>query len=133
METGLASVAVCSVCGERLNTRGDCVACLLRNLDETLFQTKPSALVFGDFEVEQGADGSYQELGHGAMGVTYLAADKVLRRRVALKVIEVPAAARGSQAVRERFLREARAGAALRHPNVAAVFQFGPSPDGTRC
>jgi serine/threonine-protein kinase len=135
METGLASVAVCSVCGERLNTRGDCVACLLRNLDETLFQTKPSALVFGDFEVEQRADGSYWELGHGGMGVTYLARDKVLRRKVALKVIDTPTVSthRDSQTVRERFLREARAAAALRHPNVAAVHQFGAAPDGTRC
>ena len=67
------------------------------------------------------------------MGVTYLAVDKVLRRRVALKVIEVPEAARGSQSVPERFLREARAAAALRHPNVAAVFQFGASPDASHC
>jgi serine/threonine protein kinase len=135
MGTPLASdVAVCSVCGEPIKGKGDCLACLLRmGLEETVVETKPSTLVFGDFEVEQGADGSYWELGHGAIGVTYLAADKVLRRRVALKVIEVPAAARGSQAVRERFLREARAAAALRHPNVAAVFQFGASPDGTHC
>ena len=64
--------------------------------------------------------------------MTYLAVDKVLRRRVALKVIEVPAAdTRVAQAVRERFLREARAAAALRHPNVAAVYQFGASPDGS--
>ena len=135
MATPLASgVVVCSVCGQPLNAKGDCSACLLRTgLEETLVETKPSALVFGDFEVEQGADGSYWELGHGAMGVTYLAVDKVLRRRVALKVIDVPAAARGSQAVRERFLREARAAAALRHPNVAAVFQFGTSPDSTYC
>src|SRR5215467_2797766 len=133
METRLATVAVCSVCGEPLNARGTCLACLLRSLDETVVQTKPFALVFGDFEVEQGAGGSYWELGRGAIGVTYLAADKVLRRRVALKVVEVPAAVRGSQAVRERFLREARAAAALRHPNVAAVFHFGASPDGTHC
>src|SRR6266516_405207 len=135
MATPLASgVVVCSVCSQPLNAKGDCPACLLRTgLEETLVETKPSALVFGDFEVEQGADGSYWELGHGAMGVTYLAVDKVLRRRVALKVIDVPAAARGSQAVRERFLREARAAAALRHPNVAAVFQFGTSPDSTYC
>jgi uncharacterized membrane protein YkvA (DUF1232 family) len=134
METRLASVAVCSVCGEPLNAKGNCRACLIRTaLEETVVETKPSALVFGDFEVEQGADGSYWELGHGAIGVTYLAADKLLRRRVALKVIEVPAGARGSQVVRERFLREARAAAALWHPNVAAVYQFGTSPDGSHC
>ena len=50
-----------------------------------------SLVSFGDFEVEQRPDGFYWELGHGAMGMTYLALDKVLRRRVALKVIEVPA------------------------------------------
>src|SRR4029450_8482816 len=128
MGTPLPSgVAVCLVCGEPLNAKGDCLACLLRTgLKETV-ETKPSALAFGAFEVEQLADGSYRELGHGAIGGTYLAADKVLRRRVALKVIELPAAARGSQAVRERFLREARAAAAFRHPNVAAIFQFRKS------
>jgi serine/threonine protein kinase/tetratricopeptide (TPR) repeat protein len=111
------------------------VACLVRSLDETLFQTKPSALVFGDFEVEQRADGSYWELGRGGMGVTYLARDKVLRRRVALKVIDTPTVSthRDSQTARERFLREARAAAALRHPNVAAVYHFGAAPDVSRC
>src|ERR1044072_1748154 len=135
MGTRLASgVAVCSVCGEPLNARGDCLACLLRRgLQQTIVEAKPSALAFGDFEVEQHADGSYWELGRGAISVTYLAVDKVLRRRVALKVIEVPAAARGSQAVRERFLREARAAAARRPPNVSAVFQFGTSRDGSHC
>src|SRR5437773_1077957 len=135
METRLASVAVCSVCGEPLNAKGDCVACLLRSLEETIFQTKPFALVFGDFEVEQGADGSYWELGRGGMGVTYLARDKVLRRRVALKVIDTPTLSthRDSQTARERFLREARAAAALRHPNVAAVYHFGAAPDVSRC
>jgi len=135
METRLASVALCSVCGEPLNAKGDCVACLLRSLEETVVQTKPFALVVGDFEVEQRADGSYWELGRGGMGVTYLARDKVLRRRVALKVIDTPTVSthRDSQTARERFLREARAAAALRHPNVAAVYQFGGAPDGSRC
>src|SRR6266581_6781473 len=127
-----SAVAVCSICGEPLNAKGDCLACLLRTgLDESVVETKPLAsLVFGDFEIEQRPDGFYWELGHGAMGVTYLAMDKVLRRRVALKVIEVPAVptSRDAQAVRERFLREARAAAALRHPNVAAVYHFGTSP-----
>src|SRR6266513_5368059 len=108
-----SAVAVCSICGEPWNAIGDCLACLLRTgLDKSVVETKPPAsLVFGDFEVEQRADGSFWELGHGAMGVTYLAMDKVLRRRVALKVIEVPAVPTclDSQAMRERFLREARA------------------------
>ncbi len=91
------------------------------------------SLVFGDFEIARRADGSLWELGRGAMGVTYRAVDKVLHRNVALKVIETPSAADGSQAVRERFLREARAAAALRHPNVAAVFHLSASPDVERC
>src|SRR5437899_2776350 len=67
------------------------------------------------------------------MCVTYRATDKVLHRTVALKVIETPAAAGDSRAVRERFLREARAAAALKHPNVAGIFQFGVSPEIDRC
>src|SRR5262245_53569651 len=135
MQTRLASVAVCSVCGKPLNTKGDCVACLLRSLEETLLQAKSFALVFGDFEVERWANGSYWELGRGGMGVTYLARDKVLRRRVALKVVDTPSVStdRNAQTARERFLREARAAAALRHPNVAAVYQFGVAPEGSRC
>src|SRR5215469_13683863 len=129
-----SGVAVCSGCGEPLNTKGDCVACLLRTgLDKTIVEIRPSPVAFGDFEVEQNEDGSFCELGHGAIGVTYLARDKVLRRKVALKVIDVPVAARTSPAVRERFLRGARAAAALRHPNVAGIFQFGASPDGGHC
>ena len=132
-----SATTVCWACGEPLDAKGDCVACFLRTaLDESVVETKQlPSLVFGDFEVEQRPDGFYWELGHGAMGTTYLALDKVLRRRVALKVIEVPAVptSRDAQAVRERFLREARAAAALRHPNVAAVYHFGASPDDTHC
>src|SRR4029434_10238316 len=127
-------VTVCSTCGELLNAKGACVACLLRTgLEESsTFDTKSLApLVFGDFEVARREDVSFWELGRGAFGVTYLAVDNVLRRRVALKVIDVPAAARGSHTMRERFLREARAAAALRHPNVAVVYQFGGSPNGS--
>ena len=130
------SVDLCSTCGRPLTVNSECLPCLVRiAFDEPAeaATAPPASLVFGDFEVEQRPDGFYWELGHGAMGVTYLAMDKVLHRRVALKVIEVPATARSSQAMRERFLREARAAAALRHPNVAAVFQFGASPDASHC
>ena len=148
------ATTVCGKCGAEIPAearQGACPACLLEPVsglltdeavagvgdpDQSVAEPKPLAsLAFGDFEVEQRADGFYWELGHGAMGVTYLAMDKVLRRRVALKVIDIPEtpAVRDSQAVRERFLREARAAAGLRHPNVAAVFQFGASPDATHC
>jgi eukaryotic-like serine/threonine-protein kinase len=128
-------VTTCSVCGEPLNAKGDCVACLLRTgLEESIVEdASPSSLLFGDFEIARREGGSLWELGRGAFGVTYLAVDNVLRRKVALKVINLPAAAGSPQAVRERFLREARAAAALRHPNVAAVYQFGASPDVSRC
>jgi len=133
MEISAASVAAtCSVCGEPLNTRGECLACLLRAaLDKAGIQSAaPCSGVFGDFEIARCDDGSSWELGRGAMGVTYLARDRVLRRKVALKVIEVPATMRGSHELHQRFLREARSAASLRHPNVAAVYQFGGSADG---
>ena len=136
MATSRASaVTVCSKCGEPLNAKGDCLACLLRTgLGESAAETQPLlSLVFGDFEIVRHEDGSLWQLGRGGMGATYLATDNVLRRKVALKVIDVPAVARGSHTIRERFLREARAAAALRHPNVAAIYQFGASPNGSRC
>ncbi len=57
------------------------------------------------------------------MGTTYLARDTVLDRPVALKIIGAPVAMRPG--TRARFLREARGAAALRHPNVASIFQYG--------
>jgi serine/threonine protein kinase/Tfp pilus assembly protein PilF len=133
MET--LSVTVCSTCDEPLNAKGECLACLLRGgLNESAKEsTSNDSLVFGNFEIARREDDSLWELGCGAMGVTYRALDKVLHRTVALKVIATPAAAGDSQAVRERFLREARAAAALKHPNVAGIFQFGALPEINRC
>jgi TolB-like protein/Tfp pilus assembly protein PilF len=128
MEPGSAT---CSVCGEPLGAKRVCFACLLRaGLDDVEHIRVPEvAPFFDDFEIARREDGSLWELGRGAMGVTYRAAEKTLHRNVALKVIEL----HGSEAVRERFLREARAAAALRHPNVAAVFRFGALADHDRC
>lgn len=136
MAAPAVSSTICSICGELLTGSGGCLPCLLRaGLDEVKEGQSISAtsLVFGDFEIERCEDGSYWELGRGAMGVTYRARDKVLHRAVALKVIDVPAEDGGAQAARERFLREARAAAALRHANVASVFQFGATTEGDRC
>jgi serine/threonine protein kinase len=135
MAHAIVSSATCSVCGEPLHAKGVCVACLLRAGLDDAEESRDSngKTVFGDFEIDRREDGSLWELGRGAMGVTYHASDKVLHRTVALKVIDLPAARNESHAVRERFLREARAAAALRHPNIAGVFRFGASPDVDRC
>ncbi|HZC34723.1 MAG TPA: protein kinase, partial [Chthoniobacterales bacterium] len=68
-------------------------------------------------------DGSLWELGRGAMGVTYKAFDTNLRCDVALKVVNSQYL--NSETAQQRFLREARAAAKLRHPNVASVFHLG--------
>jgi serine/threonine protein kinase len=57
------------------------------------------------------------------MGVTYKALDIDLRCPVALKVISEKYL--GDESARLRFLREARAAASVRHPNVASVFHLG--------
>ena len=68
-------------------------------------------------------DGRPIELGRGAMGVTYKALDVDLRCPVTLKVISERYL--GDESARLRFLREARAAASVRHPNVASVLHLG--------
>src|SRR6516162_2885071 len=62
---------------------------------------------------------------------TYKAFDTVLHHSVALKVIDSQIAANPN--VRERFLREARAAARLRHPHVASVFYYGVRNSDGQC
>ena len=69
--------------------------------------------------------GRYQllaELGRGGMAVVYRALDTSLDREVALKVMHLHLWGREEHTV--RFLREARAAAALRHPNIVEVHDF---------
>jgi serine/threonine protein kinase len=68
-------------------------------------------------------DGKPVELGRGAMGVTYKAFDVDLRCPVTLKVISERYL--GEESARLRFLREARAAASIRHPNVASMLHLG--------
>jgi serine/threonine protein kinase len=85
----------------------------------------PEAQKFEHFQVLNHSDGSPWELGRGAMGVTYKAFDTNFRCDVALKVINPQFLS--SDTARQRFVREARAAAQLRHPNVATVFHLGNS------
>ena len=65
-------------------------------------------------------------LGEGGMGEVYLATDTRLQRRVALKLLRsTKADAETWGRAVARMLREARAAAALNHPNVVAIFDVG--------
>jgi serine/threonine protein kinase/tetratricopeptide (TPR) repeat protein len=78
---------------------------------------------FEHYELVKGKDGKPLELGRGAMGITYKAFDVDLCCPVTLKVISERYL--GDESVRLRFLREARAAASVRHPNVASVLHLG--------
>lgn len=64
-----------------------------------------------------------RQLGDGGMGAVFKAADQVLRRFVAVKLLH-PSMASNPSAV-ERFVREARSAAAIGHPNIIEIIDFG--------
>src|SRR5229473_8224510 len=128
---------ICATCGRPLTQRSPnwkCLRCLfnwgfLPEGEES--DQGPAAhrrvtaepLKYAHFEVEVGADGFPVALGAGAMAITYRARDTVLNSVVALKVIDRKMAE--NPCTRSRFLREARAAAQIRHPNVARVTNYG--------
>src|SRR4249919_1820677 len=136
MQPPARKISTCPTCGAALEeTFGggvSCMFCLLQagigSEEETVHDSNPDApeggVCFGVYEIDCYADGSLCELGRGAMGVTYRATDRSLQRKVALKLIKTDIAERSVDA-RERFVREARAAAALRHEHIATVYQFG--------
>ena len=76
-------------------------------------------------------EGTYtllREIGRGGMGRVYLAHDARLDRHVALKLLLVEL--RTDPERKARFLVEARAAAALDHPNVATIYEIGETRDG---
>lgn len=79
---------------------------------------QPGTVLGGTFVVEE-------ELGHGGMGVVYLAHHEVLGRRVAVKLC----LRRPTTEQTERLLHEARATAALSHPNIVVVHHVGEHDD----
>src|SRR5271157_2270076 len=130
----------CPTCGNELSGAVEfCPVCMLRkglagtveSGESSVFEDtiKPiaeqAAQRFEHYELVNGEDGKPIELGRGAMGVTYKAFDVDLHCPVTLKVISEKYL--GEESARLRFLREARAAASIRHPNVASVFHLGRS------
>src|SRR5438552_11531944 len=130
------TLGACAICGRPLTQvgpKGECLRCLADlgflsgsqepEKSESGRRLTPGPLKYDHFEVEVGVDGFPIELGSGAIAITYRARDTVLNSIVALKVIDRKVAQ--MPGVRSRFLREARAAAQIRHPNVARVSHYG--------
>lgn len=66
-------------------------------------------------------------LGRGGMGEVYLASDSALGRQVAIKIL--PAALQSDAKMRGRFMNEARAVAALNHPNVITIHDLATTDE----
>ena len=77
---------------------------------------------FGGFSLEE-------KIGEGGMGIVYRAYDPDLQRLVAIKKIHPRYA--GHEDYARRFLEEARAVAAVLHPNVAQIFSIHAREEGT--
>jgi serine/threonine-protein kinase len=85
----------------------------------------------GDQMLGQEIGGRYgviERLGMGGMGAVYKAVEPKSKQEVAVKVLRETYAKH--PAIRERFIREAEAGAALDHPNVVPLIDFGIEEDG---
>jgi serine/threonine protein kinase/tetratricopeptide (TPR) repeat protein len=131
----------CPSCGSEFSgTMEFCPVCMLRGAlasgvksGESSFEEAVKPISdqplrrFEHYELVTDEDGKPVELGRGAMGVTYKALDINLRCPVTLKVISERYL--GDESARLRFLREARAAASVRHPNVASVFHLGRTGD----
>src|SRR5271167_1290891 len=127
----------CPSCGNEFSGAMEfCPICMLRkgladgvesgesSFEEAVKPTLEQAVQrFEHYELVTGENRKPVELGRGAMGVTYKAFDIDLHCPVTLKVISEKYL--GDESARLRFLREARAAASVRHPNVASVFHLG--------
>ncbi len=120
------------VCGGDADTRRE-VESLLNSFDGAgSFMEKPAAEdVTGVFETGKKLEtgkrfGHYEivkQIGAGGMGEVYLAKDKKLDRRVAVKILNEKFAKHESNLA--RFTQEAKAASALNHPNILVIHEIG--------
>ena len=129
----MSNQTICPHCGQSLPEHapgGLCPACLIGlNLrTETVFTDGDEAAAQPPLPPEQIAPHFpqleiIQCLGRGGMGVVYKARQKTLNRFAALKLL-APERVRDPKFA-ERFVREAQALAALNHPNIVTIYDFG--------
>ena len=69
-----------------------------------------------------------EEIGRGSFGTVFRALDTELGREVAIKIMRAGRLATAADT--ERFLREARSAALLKHPGIVSLFEVGRTEDG---
>jgi eukaryotic-like serine/threonine-protein kinase len=103
-------------CGNCAAPLGPAGATLTRTLETPVQVIRAGTMVAGKYKV-------VEEIGHGGMGVVYKAEDVKLKRFLALKFL--PPHLMDSPELKERFLVEAQAAAALNHPNICTIHEVG--------
>jgi serine/threonine protein kinase len=108
----------CGKCGVPLTANARMADSLTKTLATPLPVIAKDKLIAGKYRI-------IEEVGAGGMGVVYKAEDLKLKRSVALKFL--PPHLMDSPELKERFLIEAQAAAALSHPNICVIHEVGES------
>jgi len=106
----------CGSCAALLAQEEQLFDSLTKTLATPLHVISKDSLIAGKYRI-------FEEIGHGGMGVVYKAEDIKLKRPVALKFL--PPHLMDSPELKERFLIEAQAAAALSHPNICVIHEVG--------
>ncbi|MBT6157041.1 MAG: protein kinase [Planctomycetaceae bacterium] len=93
------------------------------DFDESAAAAMEAMMADDDIPEQFGRYHVLEQIGQGSMGAVYLAHDSQLDRKIALKIPRFSHSDKSEET--ERFYREARAAATLRHPNICQVFDIG--------
>jgi serine/threonine protein kinase/predicted esterase len=105
----------CSKCGMPVSAEERMIFSHTRTILRPMEELSPETLLAGKYRV-------LKVVGRGGMGIVYMAEDIKLKRLVALKFL--PPELVQSPEARERFVLEARAAAALSHPNICTIYEI---------